>query len=339
MITLLGAAVLAAGLAHLAGPVVLGMSPAQLREAAPLWRGLKAGAHGVGFRRHGASNEIAVWYPAEPGGEAMTLRDYYDPGAADSYTKFLSAAGLPSDTVLALFGAAVAARADAPASAGRYPVILVAQGNAQDAPDQAVLAEYLASHGYFVITTPSPMVKTPMTDEGQVGELAERQARELERALALVGRSSPTADRSRVGVAGHSFGARAGLLLAMRNHEVAALVSLDGGIGTATAIESFRGAPSFDRARAVAPILHFYERLDSFMTPDFSLLDGLPARVTREETAGMHHIHFTTLGFLAAMFPDIGARTGAGTAMEPSLQRIAQATLDFFDTHVARRRR
>ena len=46
----------------------------------------------------------------------------------------------------------------------------VAQGNAQTVQDQAHLAEYLASYGYVVATTPSPMLITgPLTDESQVG--------------------------------------------------------------------------------------------------------------------------------------------------------------------------
>jgi pimeloyl-ACP methyl ester carboxylesterase len=202
-----------------------------------------------------------------------------------------------------------------------------------------VLAEYLASHGYFVVATPSPMVRTPMTGESQVAEFAERQARELEEALHLVGRSCPTADLSRVGIVGHSFGARAALLLAMRNRWVRALVSLDGGIGTATASGTFRRAPSFDTTKAVAPILHYFERLDPFMAPDFEILNGLPATVTTREVADMHHVHFTTLGFIAAMVPEVAVLTGAGKGIDQSLQRVARGALDFFETHVARRRR
>ena len=298
-----------------------------------MWQGLERGAHPVGFQRLGGS--VALWYPAGTDGAAMTLRDCYTPEAAGEYAAFLAGAGLSSGAIDAMFAAAMAARRDASALTGRYPVILVGQGNAQDAPDQAVLAEYLASHGYIVAAPPSPMLAAPMTSESQVGALAEQQASDLADALRMAGASNPAADPSRAGVIGHSFGARAALLFAMRDARVKALVSLDGGIGTATAAGSFRSAPSFDTTKAVAPILHYYERLDPFMTPDFALLEDLPANVTSEEIPDMHHVHFTTLGFAAAMLPEIATLTGAGPAIRRGVRRVAQGTLDFLATHVA----
>jgi dienelactone hydrolase len=271
---------------------------------------------------------VSVWYPAGDGGAAMTLRDYYDEPAASSYAGFLAGAGFRASDIDAMFGAAMAARRNAPRLDGPFPVILIAQGNAQAAADQAVLAEYLASHGYVVATTPSPMIAMPMTREDEVGPFAERQAVDLLDALTLLA-TWPSANLSRVGVVGHSFGARAALLVAMRDARVRALVSLDGGIGTATASASFMSAPSFDASKAEAPILHFYERLDAFMTPDFTMLERFPALVTTDEVTGMHHIHFTTLGFVAAMLPEFAKTTGAGHDERASIARVAKGTLEF----------
>ena len=299
-----------------------------------VWLGLAAGPHSAGFRQAGAGNAVSLWYPATEGEIAMTLRRYYGAESARAYESFLAGAGVPATTARAILDTAMAAREDAPPAPGRYPVVLIAQGNGHAAPDQAVLAEFLATHGYIVVTTPSPMVDTPMTSEEQVGPFAERQAGELQRALALVARTLPAADATRAGVIGHSFGARAALLLAMRDPRIKALVSLDGGIGTATAIASLRAAPSFDAAKAAAPILHFYERLDAYMAPDFALLDSLAAHVTTREVAGMHHAHFTTLGFLAAMTPELATITGAGQQIDQSLLDVANGTLAFLDAHL-----
>ena len=72
------------------------------------------------------------------------------------------------------------ATADPDPSGGRFPLVLVAQGNGQSAPDQAPLAEYLASHGYVVATSPSPMrISGPLVDEASVGARAEEQAADL----------------------------------------------------------------------------------------------------------------------------------------------------------------
>lgn len=62
---------------------------------------------------------------------------------------------------------------------------LIAHGNGQDAADQAVLAEFFASHGYVVASVPSPMKKHPMTGESQIGAFAEEQARASERPPAI----------------------------------------------------------------------------------------------------------------------------------------------------------
>ena len=314
--------------------LLLALACASVSSGPPVWRGLAAGPHSAGFRQAGAGNAVSLWYPATEGGTVMTLRRYYGAESARAYESFLTGAGVPATTARAILDTAMAAREDAPPAPGRHAVVLIAQGNAHAAPDQAVLAEFLATHGYVVVTTPSPMVDTPMTSEEQVGPFAERQAGDLQHALAGVAGTLPAADVSRAGVIGHSFGARAALLLAMRDPRMKAIVSLDGGIGTATAIASLRAAPSFDTAKAVAPILHYYERLDAYMAPDFALLNSLPAQVTMREVAAMHHIHFTTLGFLAAMTPELATITGAGQVIDQSLLDVANGTLAFLDAHL-----
>jgi dienelactone hydrolase len=307
----------------------------QMAAPPPIWGLLKSGPYNVGFTVAGEGNAVAVWYPTSGGGAAMTLADYYSANDRRDYAGFLKGAGISTTVVEAMFGAAMAARRGAAPRAGRFPVILVGQGNAHGAPDQAVLAEYLASHGYVVASTPSPMSHTPMTSEAEVGPFADRQARELQGALTVLG-GWPSADVARVGTVGHSFGARAALLLAMRDPRVRAVVSLDGGIGTATAVTSFRQAPSFEVTRAVAPILHYYERLDAFMAPDFTLLKSLPAAVTLVPVEDLHHVHFTTLGFVAAMIPEIAAATGAGPNAGTGLRRAVEGTLEFLRTHLVR---
>ncbi len=314
--------------------ILLTLAMASPAPAPPIWGRLTAGPYSVGFDRAGEGHHVAVWYPANGGGAAMTLADYYSAPERRGLAEGLTRARVSAAAVDAMFGAVMAGRRGAAPRAGRFPVVLIGQGNAQGPADQAVLAEYLASHGYVVATTPSPMASTPMTSEDQVGGMADRQARELEAALTVIA-GWPSADVTRVGAVGHSFGARATLLLAMRETRVAAVVSLDGGIGTATAAASFRAAPSFDAARARAPILHYYERLDAFMAPDFALLDSLPALVTKVLVEDLHHVHFTTLGFAATLVAEIGATTGAGPDAGHSLQRVAEGTLEFLRRHLA----
>jgi dienelactone hydrolase len=295
--------------------------------APALWAGLTAGVHDVGFRQLPGTPASYAWYPASPGGSPMTLRAYFGKGA-DELSQFLKSAKLPDAAAARYLDAPLAAHRDAPAAAGAFPIVALAQGNAQTAGDQAVLGEFIASHGFIVVTTDSPMIATPMSSEAEVGPMAEQQAVELGHAVDAVS-AWPSAKRDARFAVGHSFGARAALLMAMRDPSIRGVVSLDGGIGTATASDVFRKAPSYDASRARAPILHFYEDLDAFMKPDFTLLQSLPAPLTRTPLAGMHHAHFTTVGFGAAIIPELAALTSAGPQIGESLRRMGSDILAF----------
>jgi dienelactone hydrolase len=279
---------------------------------------LHFGPHAVGFRRIG---DVSVWYPAQRSGTPMKLGDYYG-ASLKPFGLFLASTGLSSEAINALFDAPMSARRDATPLKRAFPLVLVAQGNHQDAPDQAVLTEFLASHGFIVASTPSPMIRTPMRSEDEIGTFAARQAKDLARAIDVASASLRVAPGP-IAVVGHSFGARSALLLALQNRRVTKLVSLDGGIGTATGAA---GLEAVDLARAPA-ILHLYEDLDPFMTPDFAFLDTLRAR--KELIPGVHHAHFTTMGFAAAAMPELAKITHAGGEIGESVGKIAQRTLEF----------
>ena len=262
----------------------------------------------------------------------MRFADVLDDTAGTA--SFLRGAGVPPGEVEGLLASPLAARADAPVRPGARPLVLVAQGNGQGAADQAVLCEYLASTGRVVATTPSPMRWKPLASEDQVGAFAETQCNDLAAAIGAVAAALPV-DTTRLAIVGHSFGARAALLLAMRNPRVRALVSLDGGIGTATAVASYRAAPSFRADAPLPPILHFYERLDSFMTPEFSLLHELPARsLDLREVHAMRHTHFTTYGFAVGLSPGLARVTHATPSTVPDARNVAAETRRFLDRHV-----
>jgi len=304
--------------------------------APELWAGLQPGSHPVGFRRLGAgAAEVDVWYPAAAGGRPMRFADYLQDTAGTA--RFLRGAGVPPLEVSGLFASPLLARADAPAqTGGARPLVLIAQGNGQSASDQAVLCEFLASIGYVTATTPSPMRTKPLESEDQVGSFAEAQCADLAAAIGSVA-AVLQVDTMRVAVVGHSFGARAALLLAMRNSRVRAVVSLDGGIGTATALASFRAAPSFRAEGPLPPILHFYERLDSFMTPDLTLLRSLGARSLELcEVRDLHHTHFTTNGFAVGFSPGLARVTHSTTATPRAVRNVAVKTRGFLDRHLKR---
>jgi dienelactone hydrolase len=297
-----------------------------------VWAGLTPGPYIVGYRELQAPNElkVSVWYPASRAGTALTLGDVFG-AERDAEKAFLLKVGVEPAAVDRYLAANLFASRDAVAAAGRFPLVLVAQGNQEGPAAQAVLSEYLASLGFVIATTPSPMLREPMSSEEQVGLYAERQSWELAGAASVVAKVMTQVDAERIGLVGHSFGARAALLLAMRDERVRALVSLDGGIGTGTGLESFKRAPSFDQSRARAPVLHLYEDIDPLMPPDFRFLKSLPGPVTVERVSGLHHVHFATLGFAAAVFPELASASHAPDGVREGIRTVAHRTAEFLN--------
>jgi len=114
--------------------------------------------------------QTLVWYPATRSGAAMRYRDYLAlvgseldfsrsqeqaRAAADAFIKseYLSESG-PAQGKRALDGP-VRARRDAAAAGGRFPVLIYAPSISAPASENPDLCEYLASHGYIVIASPS----------------------------------------------------------------------------------------------------------------------------------------------------------------------------------------
>jgi dienelactone hydrolase len=304
--------------------------PSLQNPAPALWATLIPGPHRVGYQRlQTPGGVVHSWYPTAATGNALRFRDYLGEAAAE-LASFLTRAGASPSTIDTLFACPLYAIPAPRPIGGPFPLILIAQGNGQDVADQVVLCEYLASQGFVVAATPSPMLRSPLEREDQVGAFADTQARELAAAIGAVTAVLPV-NPQRVGVVGHSFGARAALLLAMQEQRVGAIVSLDGGIGTATAVDAFRRAPSFRADARLPALLHFFEALDAFMTPDFAMLRSLhTAELLLEPTEAMRHVHFTTYGFAAALFPDLARATQATPATAAAVIHVQERTAAFF---------
>jgi len=310
--------------------------PIHAESTPPLWLNLKPGSFHVGYRRFlMGTDALDIWYPAKNAGKAMTFRAYLH-GTVGELSTFLSHHGVPAASIAQLLDASVYARSGAAAAAGRFPLVIIAQGNGEDAADQSILSEFLASHGYVVASVPSPTIAHPMTDEAQVGAFAEEQATAERASKATSKRFRVRIDRE--SIVGHSFGARAALLLAMQRPSLRAIVSLDGGIGTSTGVQSMESAPSFRAGAKLPPLLHIYETFDGFMRPDFRFIEGLNFRSLKlQQAASVHHIHFTTYGFAAALLPEIARVTKAEPDVGEGVVAVANSVLEFLDRQNLRR--
>ena len=242
--------------------MALPIQPAAAQTSSPpLWRAPDAGPHDVGFRRiweldhtriwpraaalDSADGELArpvrvdVWYPARcPSEERMPVRRYLEmdaPAPAFEDAVFLlhrwdsySYHGLAEDTASfeRLMDAPTGACAGAPHAGGRHPVVLYSAGWFNRSPDNTVLAEYLASHGYVVAAVPQLNPGLWTWDFTSDAASVENQVRDLEVALgALI--QEEDVDRTRVIALGYSTGGDVALIFQGRTPLVDAVVGLD----------------------------------------------------------------------------------------------------------------
>jgi dienelactone hydrolase len=320
----------------------------------------EASSYSVGFRVTSAADrtrststfpegrplQIAVWYPAGSGGSALTFRDYVflagselgsdDSPAAGSkaveeYRSFLTGAGVAAAEVDAWLSTKMRATRDALPAVGRFPLVLIAQGNGQSAHDQAFLAELLASRGYVVATTPSQArIGGAMKSEDEIASQAEAQAADLAFAARKL-RTGPGPRAGRYGIIGHSFGARSALLLAMRDSDVGALVSLDGGIGARAGKGQLEKARGFDLSHASVPLLHLYEEGDRFMVADLEFLRSLRGPRWLVRVDALRHAHFSSMGAMVRAAPSAGKVTSAVVETPAAWDLVAETTASFLD--------
>lgn len=300
--------------------------------------------------------QIGLWYPASRAPQPQPLpplryADYVRVSASEttlveptpaaveaglqSYRGFLSRQGLAEAGVAAWLEAPLFARRDVPAAPVPFPLVLLAQGNGGAAPDLAILGELLASHGFVVATTPSPVRLGSAPDsDTDVRPVAEAQAQDLAFALEIL-RKDRRVDARRVALVGYSSGARAALLLAAREPAVKALVSLDGGIGAAGG-GAWIAPKTLDPARFGTPILHVYEDADRALVPDFALLDSLAqADQMRVKVDGLRHHDFITLGFAKAALPPLGGAPEEAARLAQGLSAASTYALRFVQAQVS----
>ena len=298
------------------GAVLLAASGLTAQEAV-LWGDIQPGPRGVGYMaveqydysrsfqpkrdyfgglipgERGRPIQVCVWYPAVSDEDAVpvTVSDYaFSPPDDMRQYDFLARIqnreivilhtilGNNQVAVLEVLATDMKAVRDAEPAQGTFPLLICHSNINGGILENAVLCEYLASHGFVVATThsfgPSAITAEP------TGPALETAVRDMEFVAAAV-REMEFVDKDKLGAFGYSAGGMAALLLGMRNHNVDAVV----GFETVAADQEMRDIaasnPFYDVARVTAPMLQIYtateeghgrDFLDSFMyTPGYSL--------------------------------------------------------------------
>lgn len=184
-------------------------------------------SHGKSSTRMGPRPlQTLVWYPSSGShGKPMTVGGYADlaatqisfgvPGRNDKWAFMLAASS----------GVTLWAVPDAPLAKGRFPVVVYAPSQSSVSWENADLCEYLASHGYVVLASPSLGASTRDMDD-DLNDI-DAQAKDISFLISYA-RALPDADLSEVAVAGWSWGGISNLFAAARDRRIDALVALDG---------------------------------------------------------------------------------------------------------------
>lgn len=235
---------------------ILPLSSTAFAQLAPVFRLAESqGPHAVGLRvveqydysraytpltndvgkpsggEHARPLQTLVWYPAQPSASArVKVGDYEALQATEvSFGQPKAPVGIDAwftQGMKETMSTPMWAVRNAPAEAGRFPMIVYAPSYSSFPWENADLCEYLASNGYVVIASPGMGVGHESTHD-LVG--VDAQARDISFLIGYA-QSLPDTDMSKVGVVGFSWGGLSNVFAAARDNRIHALVALDGSL-------------------------------------------------------------------------------------------------------------
>src|SRR5579864_3229182 len=303
----------------------------------PFWSDLKPGPYQVGFRTlyrrdrnrkwfktaeatdPGRPIMINVWYPGAPAKNAqpMTYGDYLhhqapadfkeviqnlDKNEHESWLADLREVAPPGDVLLEkVLTTPVAAYPGPPPASGKFPLLLYSSGKAARSDSNLELGEYLASHGYIVVTVPQLGPSDQELELGSSPQELALHADDFDSALSFL-REIPEIDFAHIAAAGHSAGGEVAAELALRHPEIRAVIGLDASYGMASGARIFRQLAEYERGRTVNAALLDLRRADGAqgVKLDLSAIDSLHwATSFRVTYPNAYHGDFTEWGMLA----------------------------------------
>lgn len=189
---------------------------------------------------------------------------------------------------------------------GKFPVILYAPSYQASSIENFALCEYLASHGYLVISSPSRGTENRFLEGGTEKDM-ETQARDIEFLIKEV-QKLPIAALDQIATMGFSFGGLSNVLSQVRNDDIKAIVSLDGSIkyqyGT------LKKSPFFNSAKVDVPFIHMAQKaipeqvlkednINPELDTKFEFYDSISnSSAYQLKFRNLTHAYFSTLGVL-----------------------------------------
>ncbi len=223
---------------------------------------------------------------------------------------------------------------------GKFPVIVYAPSFMASSVENFALCEYLASHGYIVISSPSRGADSRSFEGGGIKDL-ETQARDIEFLIGQIKHIAST-DFDKIATIGFSFGGLSNVLASIRNHYIKAIVSLDGAIKYQ--YYKLKASPFFDLHKLDIPFIHMSQKnipmevmladgIDTTLNNTFEFYDSLKYSEAYHLTFNdLTHPYFSSLGVL---FQSRDLRQDKSDAViMVSYQLVCTYTLEFLNAYL-----
>jgi tetratricopeptide (TPR) repeat protein len=303
---------------------------------------------------------VCVWYPARATpARPIAYREYLEVPAEDPLVTAFARRLAPSvrDVVCEetigkkateltgpeaaaferLLAATTFAVKDAPAADGRFPVVIYHPGLGGSYEDNSVLFEYLASHGYVVVSSAYP--RADASDTAIDWDL-DRSFRDME----FLGRQAcerPFADAGRLAAAGHSFGAQAAVAWAFEpSSALRAVVSLD-----STVENMGLDWPGFHKLRArlqsgqrpCCPVMLFASKENNPRFATWAPYLKFAPRYEATVTSLDHDDYLTHGAVRPALLPEKWPDANKARALRGAYERVCEHVLQFLDATLKQR--
>lgn len=209
--------------------------------------------------------QVCIWYPAKQEGEnPMKYEDYFFLKASETeeaeltesikrkiLERFIREDKVNEEILKKELGIYMKAIQNAPhIKSQKFPIIIYGPSWWSTAFENALLFEFLASHGYIIVSSPSVGPETREMPISRIG--VETQARDMEYLLSLA-HEIPNAHIDKIAVAGFSLGGLSNVLMLARNKSVDAWIGIDPSIHEA--YDFFKESPYEDYTRFTQPTL------------------------------------------------------------------------------------
>lgn len=258
----------------------------------------------------------SIWYPAKrvsQSNQPFSILDYMEILKEEEEWEYL-----PNEQILNWFYYAntpenqkhlserTTAFLEVEAAEGQFPILVYAPSYQATSIENFGMCEFLASHGYIVISSTSRGADNRFCEGGTPKDM-ETQARDVE---FLIGEASKmkNADTGKLALMGFSFGGLSNMVVQMRNENVKAVVSLDG--TERYQYQLLEKSPFFSLGKIDVPYLHMAQKdipeevmKEDNINPElnyrFQLYDSIQNGTAYQlKFNDLTHSYFSTLGVL-----------------------------------------